>query len=103
LAKIEFLYSQNGQASFDLDHPKNSKIFMVKMVNLNLIMAISTIPDYLSLKFLEFVEIVEIFVNFDHLTMTIWEIRSFYGHVHGRTPPPQHLVREKYRYKIIKV
>jgi hypothetical protein len=34
-------------------------------------MTISTIPDFLLLKCLKFVEIVEISVDFDHLTMTI--------------------------------
>ena len=64
-------YGQNGQANFDHDHPQISKIFMVKMVNPNMIMTISTIPDFLLLKFLKFVEIVEISVNFDHFTKTI--------------------------------
>jgi hypothetical protein len=36
---------------------------MVKMVNPNLIMTFSQIPDFLLLKLLKFVEIVEIFVN----------------------------------------
>jgi hypothetical protein len=62
-------YGQNGEAKFDHDHPQNSKILMVKMVNPNLIMTISTIPDFLLLNVLKFVKIVEISV--DHLTMTI--------------------------------
>jgi hypothetical protein len=55
------------------------------MVNPNLITTIFTIPEFLSLKF---VKMVEISVNFDHLTMTIWKIRRFYGHGNGRTPHP---------------
>jgi hypothetical protein len=52
----------NGQSKLDNDHPKDYKIFLVKMVNPNLIMTISTIPD------LFVVEIVLIYVNFDHKT-----------------------------------
>jgi hypothetical protein len=60
LAKLRF-YDENGEANFDHDNSQDSKIFMVKMVNQNLIMTITTIPDI-------FVpEIVEISVNFDHL------------------------------------
>jgi hypothetical protein len=65
--KLTF-YGQNGQANFDHYHPQNSKIFMVKMVNPNLIMTISTIPDFYVV---EIFEIVEISVNFYYLTMTI--------------------------------
>jgi hypothetical protein len=68
--KLSF-YGQNGQANFDHDHPQISKIFMVKMANPNLIITISTIPDFLLLKFLKFVETVGISVDYEHLTMTI--------------------------------
>ena len=44
---------------------------MVKMVNLNLIRTIFKIPNFLLLKLLKFVEIVETSLNFDHSTMTI--------------------------------
>jgi hypothetical protein len=73
--KLSF-YGQNVEANFDYDHPQNSKIFMVKMVNdPKLIMKIYTIPDFLLLRFLKFVEFVEISVNFDHLM-----IKWYYGH-----------------------
>jgi hypothetical protein len=66
------LYGQNGQGNFDPDHPQNYQIFMVKMVNPNLIMTIFTIPDFFVLKIVEVLKfIVEIPVNLDHLTMTI--------------------------------
>jgi hypothetical protein len=42
------LYGQNGQTKFD--HSQNSKISVVKMVNPNLIMTITKIPDFLLLK-----------------------------------------------------
>jgi hypothetical protein len=42
------------------------------------------------------VDIVEISVNFDHLTMTIWKIRRFYAHGHGRTPLPLYKFRSLY-------
>jgi hypothetical protein len=62
------LMTQNGRTKFDHYYSQNTKISVVKMVNPNYIMTISTIPDFLVV---EFVEIVEISVNFDHLTMTI--------------------------------
>ena len=52
LPKLSF-DGQHGQANFDHDHPQNSKIFMVKMVNPNFIITISTIPDFLVVEIFE--------------------------------------------------
>jgi hypothetical protein len=64
LAQLRCL-GQNSQSKIDQDYPQNYEILMVKMVDSNSIMTISTIPDYFV------VEIVEISVDFDHLTMII--------------------------------
>jgi hypothetical protein len=68
-------YGQNGQSKLDHDHPQDYKILMVKIVNPNLIMTVSTIPNYFVV---EIFEIVEISVK----------IRGFYGQGHGWTPSP---------------
>ena len=52
LTELKF-YGQNGQTKFDHDHPQDYKIFMVKMVNPNLIMTISTIPDFFVVEIFE--------------------------------------------------
>jgi hypothetical protein len=79
LAKLRH-YGKTGQSKFDHDHPQDYKIFIVKMVNRNLIMTISTISDFSSLKLLKFAAIVEISVDFYHLTMTNWWWKWYYGH-----------------------
>jgi hypothetical protein len=83
--KLRFC-GQNGQTKFDHDHSQNSKLSVVKMVYQNFIMTISTIPDFLLLKFVLIVEIVEISVNFDHNHLenpkVLWSLS-------GRTPPPK--------------
>ena len=37
----------------DHDHPQNSKIFMVKMIDPNLVMTMSTIPDFFVVEIFE--------------------------------------------------
>ena len=46
-------------------------MLMVKMVNPNLIITILTIPDFFVIGIVDDVEIVEISVDYDNLTMTI--------------------------------
>jgi hypothetical protein len=90
LAKLRF-YGQNGRSKFDHDHPQDYKIFMVKMVNPNLIMTMSTIPDFYLLKLLKYLLILTIddeycimvLAKVVILTMAIRKIRRFYGHGHG--------------------
>jgi hypothetical protein len=87
--KFQKFHGQNGQSKFDQNNLYNSRIYccwnLLKLLKYLLILTIWSWPFDDKMVLLSW-------SKWSFWPLTIWEIRSFYGHGHGRTPLPPKLL-----------